>query len=140
MGSGKKQRIKGIAAPNQGKISAERSVNYDDEPPVFSLKHVQPGAFCLSELNKDCKAQFAHSMFKRRDLSWRVLKRTDRHGLGLEQISPAAIKAPMPNVLSDGTDLIAFRYHGMRPMVGFRQRDVFYILWFDHNFTLYKHG
>jgi len=35
---------------------------------------------------------------------------------------------------------IAFRFHDRAPMVGYRSTDgIFYIIWFDRNFTLYTH-
>ncbi|WP_435786554.1 hypothetical protein [Alcanivorax borkumensis] len=73
-------------------------------------------------------------------MTWRDIKTCDRHGLGTEKISKSSIDAPIPRFITeDVSDFLVFRYNGMNPMVGYRQRDVFFVLWFDHDFTLYNH-
>ncbi len=131
----KKQKIK------QGSlVKSIEPTNYDQRPPVFSLEKLQPGKYCLSELDQENKAMFADAIFRRRHLTWNDIKRTDRHGLGTEKIAKTSINAPTPRFITDDMDsYLAFRYHGKRPMVGYRQRDVFYVLWFDSDFTLYNH-
>jgi hypothetical protein len=137
----KRNRIANPESHKETRISAIEPPNYDQQPPIFSLARVQPGFYCFSRLDKECKAQFAESIFKRRSITWAQLKSLDRHGLGFETISVSAIKPSMPKFITqDQQDLIAFRYNGMKPMVGYRARDVFYVLWFDHNFTLYNHA
>lgn len=70
-------------------------------------------------------------------MTWGDIIRADRHGLGTEKIDGSAIKAALPDFV--GTDFLAFRYNGMKAMVGYRQKNVFFVLWFDHDFTLYDH-
>jgi len=127
--------------PKQGNLV--RSVdppNYDHRPPIFSLEKLQPGKYCLSELAQEDKAMFADAIFRRKNLTWNQIKRIDRHGLGTEKIAREAIKAAEPKFITEEVDAyLAFRYNGMKPMVGYRQRDVFYVLWFDTDFSLYKH-
>src|SRR5699024_12555094 len=41
-------------------------------------------------------------------------------------------------ISDDVEHFLAFRYSDKRPMVGYRQKNVFYVLWFDHDFTLYN--
>ena len=83
---------------------------------------------------------FSDAIFRRKTLTWNEIKRADRHGLGTEKIAKDSIKAPTPRFITEDMDsYLVFRYHGMRPMVGYRQRDVFYVLWFDSDFTLYDH-
>ncbi len=62
-----------------------------------------------------------------------------RHGLGYERIEKNAIKCGIPSVVPDDTDLIAFRFAGNAPMVGYRKERTFFILWLDRDFTLYDH-
>ncbi|WP_448216271.1 hypothetical protein [Endozoicomonas sp. 2B-B] len=60
--------------------------------------------------------------------------------MGFEKIPKHQIRATIPAFITEEvTNLLAFRYHGKHPMVGYRVRDVFYVLWFDHNFSLYPH-
>lgn len=127
--------------PKQGsRITVFESTNYDDNPPIFSLEKIQDTKYCFSQLNDEHKARFADAIFRRKNIAWKNIKNADRHGLGIEKISKKSIKAPMPKFITeDFQDFLALRYHGKNPMVGYRQRDVFYVLWFDYDFTLYKH-
>ena len=48
--------------------------------------------------------------------------------------------SPCPHLTEDVQRLIAFRFAGNAPMVGYRVQAIFYILWLDRDFTLYDHG
>jgi len=135
MGRIKKQK------PKQGNlVKSVEPINYDKLPPIFSLEKIQHGKYCLSSLNQEHKAMFSEAIYRRKSTSWNEIKRLDRHGLGTEKISKSSIKAAIPKFITDDVnDFLVFRYKGMNPMVGYRQRDVFFVLWFDHDFTLYEH-
>jgi len=135
-----KNRIK-PTKPNQGKkVRVQEPLNYDNQPPIFSLEKLQQGKYCLSALDKEHKAMFADAIFRRKSILWNDIKRIDRHGLGTEKIPKSSIRAPIPSFITDDiNDFLVFRYKGRNPMVGYRQRDVFFVLWFDHDFSLYKH-
>ena len=135
-----KKRIK-ERTPKQGQVvKSQEPLNYDSHPPIFSLEKLQPGKYCLSSLNKDHKAMFSDAIFKRKSISWNEIKRSDRHALGTEKIPKSSIKAAIPPFITEDLDsFMVFRYKGKNPMVGYRQRDVFFVLWFDHDFTLYNH-
>ena len=62
-------------------------------------------------------------------MTWQEIINVPRHGLGHEII---------PN--DESVNILAFRFSGQKPMVGYRQENVFYIIWLDRNFTLYDHG
>ena len=134
------KRIKG-SQPKQGRlVKAQAPLNYDNHPPTFSLEKLQPGKYCFSGLDQEHKTMFAEAMFRRKNLSWNEIKKLDPHGLGTEKIAKSAIKAALPAFITDDLDdFLVFRYKQKHPMVGYRQRDVFFVLWFDHDFTLYKH-
>lgn len=141
MAKGKGNRIKSpqVSKSDSG-ISANSTPNYDLMPPVFSLERIQQSGYCLSDLCKDDKAAFAESIFKRKSISWSDIKKIDRHSLGFEKIDKSSIKAPMPPFITEDMDhFLAFRFHGMKPMVGYRKQNIFFILWFDKDFTLYNH-
>ncbi len=127
--------------PNKGKkVTVNESPNYDSTPSIFSLEKVVGDNYCFSQLNDEDKKQFAESIFKRKNLPWKDIKKIDRHGLGIEKIPKHQIKGTMPqNITEDFEEFLAFRFNGKKPMVGYREKNIFYVLWFDHNFTLYKH-
>lgn len=116
-------------------------INYDSKPPIFSLEKTVDGKYCLSSLDQEHKALFADAIDRRKNLPWADIKKADRHGLGIEKIARGNIKAAIPKFITDDVDhFLAFRFHGKKPMVGYRNREVFYVLWFDNDFTLYDHG
>lgn len=127
--------------PTQGHlVKSVEPINYDQLPPVFSLEKIQQGKYCLSTLDQEHKAMFSEAIFRRKSISWNEIKRLDRHGLGTEKIPKSSIKAPIPKFITEEVnDFLVFRYKGMNPMVGYRQREIFFVLWFDHDFTLYPH-
>ncbi|MGK0393470.1 MAG: hypothetical protein ACJA0B_001644 [Alcanivorax borkumensis] len=134
------RRIKRGREKQGALVKSQEPVNYDERPPVFSLEKLQSGKYCLSGLDQTHKAMFSDAIFRRKGLTWRDIKTCDRHGLGTEKISKSSIDAPIPRFITeDVSDFLVFRYNGMNPMVGYRQRDVFFVLWFDHDFTLYNH-
>jgi hypothetical protein len=135
MGRIKKQK------PKQGNlVKSVEPINYDQLPPIFSLEKIQQGKYCLSSLDQEHKAMFSEAIYRRKSTPWNEIKRLDRQGLGTEKIPKSSIKAAIPKFITeDVNDFLVFRYKGKNPMVGYRQRDVFFVLWFDHDFTLYNH-
>ncbi|UAA38792.1 hypothetical protein KIH87_19395 [Paraneptunicella aestuarii] len=94
----------------------------------------------FSSLDQEHKAMFSEAIFRRKSLTWNDIKSSDRHGLGTEKIPKTSINAPIPRFKTEDIEnFLVFRYHGKDPMVGYRQKDIFFVLWFDHNFTLYDH-
>lgn len=135
-----RKRIKARKPDSGQRIKATDVPNYDKNTPVFSLEKLQQGDYCLSALDQENKASFADAIYRRKSLTWGAIKQLPRHGLGTEKMPIHRIKAAIPPFITeDVTDFLVFRYHGMRPMVGYRQRDIFFVLWFDHDFTLYDH-
>ena len=133
-------RIKKPSRPATGRITVPAEINYDENPPIFSLERLQEGRYCFSEMDDAHKASFAEAIFKRRNISWAEIKKLNRHKLGFEKISRNSIGAPMPQFITEDVDhFLAFRFSGMKPMVGYRSRDIFYVLWFDSSFDLYEH-
>ena len=64
-----------------------------------------------------------------------------KKGQGFEKIPRGQILAGIPaQITEDVTDFWAFRFHGKAPMVGYKSGEVFHVLWFDPDFTLYNHG
>lgn len=134
------KRIKHRKAKGSARIQAPSAPNYDLHTPIFSLEKLQQGDYCLSALDQENKAMFAEAIYRRKSLTWADIKKLPRHGLGTEKIPKSQINVAIPEFITeDLSEFLVFRYHGMKPMVGYRQRDVFFVLWFDHNFSLYPH-
>jgi len=93
----------------------------------------------LSDCNTEEKAAFADTLHKLSQLPWVQLKQSSRHGVGYEKISREAIQSGIPKHITEDVNFIAFRFHGLKPMVGYRDGNIFHILWLDRAFKLYKH-
>jgi hypothetical protein len=113
--------------------------NTDQQSPVFSMRHLAK-SHCISRCNQEQKAAFADAMRNLSKMSWIQIRGAHRHGLGTEKIARNAIKAEIPPLITEDVTLLAFRFWKKAPMVGFRDKDVFHIVWFDGDFSLYDHG
>lgn len=134
--------MKGFKKPKatQGhliKAHGSKAVSDEDRKPKFSLRLLQP-SHCISQCEKDDRAAFAEKMRRLSQLTWAQIRQQDRHGLGFEKISHDAIKVGIPEE-AKAEKLIAFRFSGPKPMVGFKKEATFYVVWFDRDFTLYNH-
>lgn len=111
-----------------------------DSPPTFCLRYME-SSHCVTACDKNMKSAFASTLRKLSQLTWKQINQADRHGCGTEIIPREIINAKIPSVVTDETNLIAFRYCGKLPMVGFRGvAGVFHVIWLDRDFTLYPHG
>jgi hypothetical protein len=110
------------------------------EVPAFSLKYLSSGHYCLSACSDAHRLAFVESMFRRRAITWAQIHSLDRHGLGAEEITRKQIRADIPRHLTPDVTILALRFCKLAPMVGYRVREIFYVIWFDHDFTLYDHG
>ncbi|EDN70715.1 conserved hypothetical protein [Beggiatoa sp. PS] len=136
-----KGRLKVNNQNNNNRLTVEQPPDYNQMVPLFSLERVQEGDYCFSKLDRDNKAAFAESIFKRRAITWNEIQQKDRHKLGYEKISISSIKVSVPRFITeDQHNLLAFRFNGKKPMIGYRIKNIFYVLWFDHDFSVYDHG
>ncbi len=108
----------------------------DQQPPLFSLRYMSKD-YSISQCTKDEKAALVDTFYQLSQLTWSQIKASPRHGLGYEKIDRKSIKSSIPVHIKDDVNLIAFRFCGMAPMVGYRDGSVFYIIWLDRDFTLY---
>jgi hypothetical protein len=106
---------------------------------VFSFERVQSGRYCFSNLEKNDKANVSEMIFRRKDFTMIDLIQSPKHGLGTEKIPVTSINAPMPHFIDKGSKLLSLRFSGKKPVIGYVVANIFYILWFDGDYTLYKH-
>ncbi|RJP26113.1 MAG: hypothetical protein C4527_16040 [Candidatus Omnitrophota bacterium] len=106
---------------------------------TISLRFLDPD-YCLTKCDKDEQAAFADKVRILTQKKWVEILSLNRHGQGCEKIPCEAINGKIPRHVTPDMNLIAFRFHVKKPMVGYRNGDVFYVIWFDRNRTLYSHG
>lgn len=109
------------------------------QTPVFCLRYLQ-GDYCLSKCNKDEKAALSDTLQQLSRLTWAQIAVAPRKGAGYEKIARNSLKSGLPPHLTDDVNVLAFRFFGNAPMVGYRDGRVFHILFLDRDFTLYDHG
>ena len=107
--------------------------------PKFSLEYLQSN-YCISKCDTKERADFANTLRKLGQLTWNQIKSSGKHQLGYEIIPRYKIRVFIPPHISEDVDLIAFRFSGKKSMVGYRESEVLYLLWFDPKFKLYKHS
>jgi hypothetical protein len=79
-------------------------------------------------------------LFELSQITWATINSAHRHGLGFEKIARNSLRVTLPAAVTEDATIIAFRYNGKRPMLGYRDGRIFYILFLDWNFNAYPHG
>ena len=114
--------------------------DYDLDSPVFCLRHVDK-AYCITSCSGEHQASFIVAMKTLAQMTWRqILLTTKKSKLGSETLRQSAIDRPIPSHLTPDQSLIAIRFWDKGRMVGYRERDIFRIIWFDCDYSLYDHG
>ena len=107
--------------------------------PIFSFLYLQD-RYCITKCSKEEKIGFVDAMRKLSKLTWNQIRSSDRHTLGTEKINRGQIKVQVPSSISEDNSFFAIRFHQLKPMVGFREDNIFHIVWFDRDYSLYDHG
>lgn len=113
--------------------------NPQRQTPVFCLHYLR-GRYGLSPCDATEKAALADTLHQLCQQTWAELATRHRHKGGYEKIDRTALRTDVPPHLTAEVNLLAFRFCGLKPMVGYRDRRTFHILYLDRDFTLYDHG
>ena len=107
-----------------------------DKRPKFSFTYLT-GKHCLSKCDKDEKAAFADTIHKLSQMAWGQISADDRHSSGYERIEFSQLKGISANFSEQ--KILVFRFMGLKAMLGFKDKEVFYVLALDRDFTCYAH-
>lgn len=134
-------KIKAKGRADKGKFATPPDVpdNSNNEPPVFSLRYLCKSA-CLTNCVGEEKIAFADTLYKMSQRTWIEIINTNRHKGGTEKIAQDSINHALPPHITPDVTLLAIRFCHMKPMIGYRDKAIFYILWLDRNFDVYDHG
>lgn len=116
---------------------AEGPRNYDEEPPVFCLRYLEENGF--TQCTAQEHAALARTFFKLSRLCWKDLASIGRHKLGYELIPRKQISGLPATLTPDVTQLMVFRFEGMKAMIGVRRQSTFHIALLDRAFKAYDH-
>jgi hypothetical protein len=140
---GKNKNLLKAKQPDSSKrLSVPQPVPDPDRlPPKFCLRGMRNG-YSIADCEKEERAAFASRLYELSRMSWQDSRQASRHGQGWETLPKHQITGDaIPTEITADVDLIAFRFHGKAPMVGYRSKDgVFNIVWLDRAFTLYNHS
>ncbi|QRN40600.1 MAG: hypothetical protein GKC53_00185 [Neisseriaceae bacterium] len=132
-------RKKGKVRLSQAGLSTDG--NNDKKRPVFSFHQMQEKHYCLDACNDKEKISLIRTLDKLSQSTCQELKNVHRHKLGAEKINYSAIKGcPVPDfIIEQNITLLAFRFCSKKPMVGYREGQIYHILWLDRDYSLYQH-
>lgn len=107
--------------------------------PLFSFEHLRHG-YCISDCDNDEKAALANKLREMSQLTWAQIRSAPRHGQGCEIIDRSSIRDGIPSHITEDVPILALRFCGMKPMVGYREDRTFAVVWLDCKFSLYDHS
>ena len=113
-------------------------ISSNNKRPVFSFANIQSSHGLKDCPDKD-KIALLDKLSQLSQMTWQEIFQNDRHKTGQEKIPVKSIKEQVPPCVKADTNLIAIRYKGKAPMIGYRENEVFYILWIDYDYKVYKH-
>lgn len=147
MTSGRRRKRKGRIKESKGaehgehiRADARHRTPYKTHYPAFSLRYLSGADFSLNSCDQEQKAALAETLRKLSQLRWQDIQASNRHKNGFEKIPQSAIRASIPKHVTEDVTLLAFRFWNFAPMVGYRDEEIFFILWLDPMFKLYDHG
>ena len=108
------------------------------EKPCFCFQYLHQG-FTSSQCSNDQKSGLLLTFEKLSTLRWVEIESSHRHGFGAEKIERKSIKPNIPNIVPKNATFLAIRFSGLAPIVGFRERNIFHIVFIDAKFNVYDH-
>ena len=127
--------------PNVGNLIVPHTsdnITPKQQRPIFSFYKIRR-RHCVSKCTKDEKEALIDKIYRISQLTWAEIRRAPKHGLGFEHIETSTLKVEIPNEIKGEVKFIAFRFHDKAPMIGYRERRTFHIIWVDRDFTVYDH-
>lgn len=131
-GQGLQSSGKRIVAPET------RSESSNQKQPIFSLSNLQKG-FGIEECQRDDQAAFAKRLCKLSEMTWQLIQESPRDGLGCEKINQNSLKVPVPAFITEDVNILAFRVTQSFRMLGYKDEEIFHVLWLDPNLKCYAH-
>lgn len=109
--------------------------------PHFSFENMLRGTgYSVECCTAEDRQALASKLFELSQISWSDIASSGRHGLGTEKIDRKSLKTKLPHNVTDDVNILAIRYNGKAPMLGYRDNRIFQILLIDWNFSAYDHG
>jgi hypothetical protein len=139
-----KPKIKQNQLTGSSKLLAPQSIERTPdilEYPSFSFRFLQKNTgHHLDNCKEEDRLQLICQIVKLSELTWNQIYSSHKHGFGSETIPYKKIKPTIPSHVTKDSTLLALRFSGHKPMIGYRDGATFFVLFLDHNFSVYNHG
>jgi hypothetical protein len=108
---------------------------------TFCLRHiVASDDFSFEDRSDEEKLALINTLRTLSQLTWAQIRGSHRHGLGTEKIDHGQLKFTLPSHVTHDVTILAIRFMGKAPMLGYRDGATFHIICLDPNFCAYNHG
>jgi hypothetical protein len=110
--------------------------------PFFSHRYITTGSYCVKRCRIDQFRSFSDKLRILSSLDWKTIESSPRETNGFELLPVSALREKMPPPFDKIDKAMVFRFGANAGrIVGVRNTDdMFFILFIDHDFTLYDHG
>jgi hypothetical protein len=108
------------------------------EPPAFCFRYLVDG-YRIPDCTNEQKVALANTLHSLTQRTWNELIQADRHKRGSEKIGRTSLRFPIPPHITPDVQILAFRFCGMAPMLGYRVGRMLHIICIDPNFRAYQH-
>lgn len=139
MSKKRRKRLEAKKAKSGSQLKAPGTLatkSTQSENPIFCLCFLQRD-FCLSKCEANEKSAFADTLHKLSQLTWAQIQSSHKHAAGCEIISRSSLKFAPPKHVTDDVPILAFRFFGKMPMLGYRNGRVFHVIALDRNHAAY---
>jgi hypothetical protein len=130
-----------LIKPESKKISIEKNKIIAENYPIFCFKYLVSNSYNKCK-NPKFFIEFLSRLQKLSELGWNEIRKSPRHGFGMEKIPVKNIKPKLPNCITpDVTHLHVFRATGDNlPFIGIEVQEIFRIIFIETKFgDIYKH-
>jgi len=123
------------------KKKIERAIYAEETYPIFCFKYLSGASI---KKCKDAKilSDFLMRLQKLSTLEWEGIRKSNRHGYGMEKIPTKAIKPKLPSIISpEVKELDVFRFTGNNlPFIGKQDKSIFRVFFIETSFgDIYNH-
>jgi hypothetical protein len=101
-----------------------------NDPPAFCFRYLIYG-YRITDCTNEEKVALADTLHNLTQRTWNDFRHEDRHKRGSEKIDRASLHIPVPVHITPDVPILAFRFYGMAPMLGYRVGRMLHIICID---------
>jgi hypothetical protein len=109
-----------------------------NDPPAFCFRYLVSG-YRITDCTNEQKIALAATLHGLTQRTWNDFRREDRHKRGSEKIARTSLRFPVPAHITPDVQILAFRFCGMAPMLGYRSGRILHVICIDPKMEGYRH-